>query len=126
RKWVERAASRLVAPGVGMEGGATYGHLRDYVQGFFLAPHVVGQALKGAVFAAAMLEEAGFSASPAWDEPRADILQQVRFGDPDLLIAFCRGIQSASPVDAHLPPDAAPIAGCVDPVVTAAGTLVPG
>lgn len=126
RKWVERAASRLVAPGIGMEGGATYGHLRDYFQGLFLAPHVVGQALKGAVFAAAMLEEAGFSTSPAWNDRRTDIIQQVRFGDPDLLIAFCRGIQEASPVDAHLVPEPAPMPGYEDPVIMAAGTFVQG
>ncbi|MGI6127342.1 MAG: aminotransferase class I/II-fold pyridoxal phosphate-dependent enzyme [Planifilum sp.] len=126
RKWVERAASRLVAPGIGMDGGATYGHLRDYFQGLFLAPHIVGQALKGAVFAAALLAEAGFSTSPAWDEPRTDIIQQVRFGDPELLIAFCRGIQAASPVDARLTPEPAPMPGYEDPVIMAAGTFVQG
>lgn len=126
RKWVERAAARLVAPGIRAEGGATFGHLRDYFQGFFLAPHVVGQALKGAVFAAAMLAEAGFSTTPAWDEPRTDIIQQIRFGDPELLIAFCRGIQEASPIDAHLTPEPAPMPGYADPVVMAAGTFVQG
>ncbi len=126
RKWVERAASRLVAPGIGMDGGATYGHLRDYFQGLFLAPHIVGHALKGAVFAAALLAEAGFSTSPAWDEPRTDIIQQVRFGDPELLIAFCRGIQAASPVDARLTPEPAPMPGYEDPVIMAAGTFVQG
>lgn len=126
RKWVERAASRLVAPGIGMEGGSTYGHLRDYFQGLFMAPHIVGQALKGAVFAAAMLEEAGFSTSPAWDEPRTDIIQQIRFGDPELLVEFCRGIQGASPVDARLTPEPAPMPGYDDPVIMAAGTFVQG
>lgn len=126
RKWVERAAARLVAPGIGMEGGATYNHLRDYFQGLFLAPHTVGQALKGAVFAAAMMAEAGISTSPAWDDPRTDIIQQIRFGDPELLIAFCRGIQEASPVDAHLTPEPAPMPGYDDPVIMAAGTFVQG
>lgn len=125
-RWVERAASRLVAPGIGVEGGATYGYMRDYFQGLFLAPHVVGEALKGAVFTSAILEEVGFSTTPTWEEPRTDIIQQVRLGNPDLLIAFCRGIQSASPVDAHIMPEPAPMPGYTDPVIMAAGTFVQG
>ncbi|SEN43065.1 aminotransferase class I/II-fold pyridoxal phosphate-dependent enzyme [Lihuaxuella thermophila] len=125
-KWVERAASRLVAPGIGVEGGATYGYLRDYFQGLFLAPHVVGEALKGAVFASALLEELGFHTTPAWHEERTDIIQQVHLGTPELLIAFCQGIQSASPVDAHILPVPASMPGYADPVIMAAGTFVQG
>ncbi|WP_419179851.1 methionine gamma-lyase family protein [Polycladomyces zharkentensis] len=126
KEWVERAAARLVAPGIRAEGGATHGYLRDYFQGLFLAPHVVGEALKGAVFAAAVLEEAGFSTDPGWDSPRTDIIQQIRFGNPEALIAFCRGIQAASPIDAHLRPEPAPMPGYDDPVIMAAGTFVQG
>ncbi|WP_093230510.1 methionine gamma-lyase family protein [Thermoflavimicrobium dichotomicum] len=125
-KWVKKAAARLVAPGIGLEGGATFGYLRDYYQGLFLAPHVVGEALKGAVFAAALLEEIGFDTTPKWNEVRTDIIQQVRLGNPDLLVAFCQGIQAGSPVDAHIAPVPAPMPGYKDPVIMAAGTFVQG
>ncbi|MCS1351203.1 methionine gamma-lyase family protein [Mechercharimyces sp. CAU 1602] len=124
--WVKRAATAVVAPGIGSEGGATYGYLRDYFQGLFLAPHVVGQALKSAVFSAAMLERAGFPTSPRWNEGRTDIIQQISFQDRDLLIAFCEGIQEASPIDAHLLPVPAPMPGYPDDVIMAAGTFVQG
>jgi cystathionine beta-lyase family protein involved in aluminum resistance len=124
--WVKRAAARAVAPGIGVEGGATHGYLRDYYQGLFLAPHVVGEALKGAVFTAALLEEIGFVTTPSWQEMRTDIIQQVHLGHPDLLLAFCQGIQSASPVDAHLLPIPASLPGYADPIVMAAGTFVQG
>ncbi|RMB00158.1 cystathionine beta-lyase family protein involved in aluminum resistance [Thermoactinomyces vulgaris] len=125
-KWVERAGSRLVAPGIGIEGGATHGYMHDYYQGLFLAPHVVAEALKGAVFAAAFLEEAGFQTTPGWEEPRTDIIQQVYLGTPELLVAFCQGIQSASPVDAHILPVPSLMPGYEDEVVMAAGTFVQG
>jgi cystathionine beta-lyase family protein involved in aluminum resistance len=125
-KWVERAAARLVAPGIGMEGGATYGYMRDYYQGLFLAPHVVGEALKGVVFAAALLAELGFQTTPTWEEERTDIIQQISLGTPELLIAFCQGIQSASPVDAHILPVPSPMPGYRDEVIMAAGTFVQG
>ncbi|WP_240511800.1 aminotransferase class I/II-fold pyridoxal phosphate-dependent enzyme [Paludifilum halophilum] len=126
KKWVNRAAARLVAPGILAEGGASYGYMRDFYQGFFLAPHVVGEALKGAVFASAILEAAGFETTPRWDGERTDIIQLVKFGDPDLLVAFCRGIQEASPVDARLRPEPSPMPGYEDPVIMAAGTFVQG
>ncbi|MBA4494446.1 aminotransferase class I/II-fold pyridoxal phosphate-dependent enzyme [Paenactinomyces guangxiensis] len=125
-KWVKRAASRLVAPGIGLEGGATYGYLRDFFQGLFLAPHVVGEALKGAVFTSALLEELGFDTSPGWQEKRTDIIQQIHLGSPERLVAFCQGIQSASPVDAHISPVPAAMPGYEDPVIMAAGTFVQG
>jgi cystathionine beta-lyase family protein involved in aluminum resistance len=125
-KWVRKAAARLVAPGIGLEGGATYAYLRDYYQGLFLAPHVVGEALKGAVFTSALLEEIGFNTTPKWNEPRTDIIQQVHLGNPELLVAFCQGIQAGSPVDAHISPVPAPMPGYEDPVIMAAGTFVQG
>ncbi|QKG84502.1 hypothetical protein GXN76_08440 [Kroppenstedtia pulmonis] len=124
--WVDLAAARLVAPGILAEGGASHGYNRDYYQGFFLAPHVVGEALKGAVFASAILEEAGFDTSPRWDDPRTDIIQLIQLGQPELLIAFCQGIQEASPIDAHVRPEPAPMPGYEDPVIMAAGTFVQG
>ncbi|MFC4077942.1 methionine gamma-lyase family protein [Salinithrix halophila] len=126
REWVDRAAARLVAPGILAEGGATHGYLRDYYQGFFLAPHVVGEALKGAVYAAAILEAAGFISTPRWFEARTDIIQLIRFGKPEPLIAFCQGIQGASPVDAHVKPEPSAMPGYGDPVIMAAGTFVQG
>ncbi len=123
---VDLAASRLFAPGIGAEGGAMHGYQRDYFQGLFLAPHVVGEALKGAVFAAAMLEKAGFSTSPTWDAPRTDIIQQINLDQRELLIAFCQGIQAASPIDAHVTPMPSPMPGYADPVIMAGGTFVQG
>src|SRR5699024_10502192 len=119
-------ASRLVAPGILAEGGATYGYLRDFYQGFFLAPHVVGEALKGALFASAVLEAAGFETTPRYDEPRTDLIQLIRLQDPKRLIAFCQGIQAASPVDARFLPEPSPMPGYEDPVIMAAGTFVQG
>jgi cystathionine beta-lyase family protein involved in aluminum resistance len=126
KKWVEKAAARLVAPGIGVEGGATFGYLRDYYQGLFFAPHVVGQALKGAIFASGLLERLGFETTPRWSEPRTDIIQQISLGSPERLVAFCRGIQAASPIDAHITPEPAAMPGYQDPVIMAAGTFVQG
>lgn len=126
KEWVERAASRLVAPGIGVEGGATYGYLRDYFQGLFLAPHVVGESLKGVVFTSALLEELGFLTTPRWNEPRTDLIQQIYLDKPELLVAFCQGIQSASPIDAYIQPIPAPMPGYTDEVIMAAGTFVQG
>ena len=86
----------------------------------------MGEALKGAVFASALLESAGFESTPRWEEPRTDIIEQIRLGNPDLLIAFCQGIQAASPVDAHVRPEPSPMPGYEDPVIMAAGTFVQG
>lgn len=123
---VERAAERLTAPGLGREVGSVPGGLRLYYQGLFLAPHFVVQALKGAVFAARMLEGLGFVTSPRYNEHRTDIVQAVQLGDPEAVLAFCRAIQAASPVDAHVTPEAAPLPGYDDGVVMAAGTFVQG
>lgn len=126
KNWVERVAGRMTAPGIAAEVGATYGYLRDFFQGMFLAPHVVGEALKGMVFAAAALQEEGFMTSPTWEEPRADIVQQVVLEQADRLIAFCQGIQSCSPIDSYLTLEPAPMPGYTDPIVMAAGTFVSG
>lgn len=123
---LRQVGSRLTAPGVGTEGGAMYGFTRDFFQGFFLAPHIVGEALKGAVLTAGVLEELGFRVSPRWDEKRTDLIQQIDFQSPELLIAFCQGIQKASPIDSRVLPEPGPMPGYEDPVIMAAGTFVQG
>lgn len=127
RKELVRLASyRMAAPGIGAEGGASLYSLHEMYQGFFLAPHVVGEALKGAVFSAALLEKLGFRTNPLWHEPRTDLIQSVEFGSAERLIAFCQGIQKASPVDAHVTPYPSEMPGYADPVIMAAGTFIQG
>lgn len=123
---LEQVGARLTAPGVGNEGGAMYGYTRDYFQGFFLAPHVVGEALKGAILTAAVLQELNFPISPKWNEKRTDIIQQIDFKTPELLVAFCEGIQKSSPVDAYVTPVPGPMPGYEDPVIMAGGTFIQG
>jgi cystathionine beta-lyase family protein involved in aluminum resistance len=123
---IEQVGTRLFAPGIGLEGGPTVHSLLDVYQGFFMAPHVVGEALKGAVFSAAMLETLGFRTDPLWHEPRTDLIQAVEFGSGEHLIAFCQGIQQASPVNAQAMPQPGEMPGYEDPVIMAAGTFVQG
>lgn len=126
RELVEQASYRMAAPGIGGEGGATLGTLLDMYQGFFLAPHVVGEALKGAVFTSAILERLGFRTNPSWDDARTDLIQAVDFAQAEQLITFCQAIQHASPVDAHVTPQPDRMPGYEDPVIMAAGTFVQG
>jgi cystathionine beta-lyase family protein involved in aluminum resistance len=125
-KFVELAAFRLTAPGIGGEVGAMLGATRRMFQGLFLAPHVVGQALKGSIFAAAMFEELGFSTQPRWEEPRSDLIQAIRFTSAEHLIAFVQGVQKASAVDAHVVPEPWDMPGYEHPVIMAAGTFIQG
>ncbi len=126
RKLVELASYRLAAPGIGAEGGASLYSLLEMYQGFFLAPHVVSQALKGAIFTAAVLEQAGLSTSPKWNERRTDLIQSVHFPTAEKMISFCQAIQAASPVNAHVSPQPSPMPGYEDPVIMAAGTFIQG
>ncbi|WP_036719097.1 aminotransferase class I/II-fold pyridoxal phosphate-dependent enzyme [Paenibacillus harenae] len=123
---VEAAAYRLTAPGIGGEVGAMLGTMRAMFQGLFLAPHFVGQAVKGSVLAAAMFEELGFETKPSWDEPRTDLIQAVRFGQAEHLIAFVQGIQQAAAVDSHVVPEPWDMPGYENPVIMAAGTFIQG
>lgn len=123
---VEKCAYRMTSPGIGAEAGATLNTLADFYQGFFLAPHVVAQALKGAIFTSAMLEEVGMTTSPAYDAPRTDLIQSVSFQTAEQMVAFCREIQSASPINAHFAPEPAYMPGYEDDVIMAAGTFVQG
>lgn len=123
---VEAAAYRLTAPGIGSEVGAMLGTLRSIYQGLFLAPHLVGQAVKGSVFASALFEQLGFETQPRWDVPRTDLIQAVRFGSAEHLISFVQGIQQAAAVDSHVVPVPWDMPGYEHPVIMAAGTFIQG
>ncbi|WP_341302011.1 methionine gamma-lyase family protein [Lysinibacillus sp. FSL H8-0500] len=123
---VEKCAYRMTSPGIGAEAGATLNTLADFYQGFFLAPHVVSQALKGAIFTAAMLEEVGMSTSPSYKASRTDLIQSVSFQTAQQMIAFCREIQANSPINAHYAPEPAYMPGYEDDVIMAAGTFIQG
>lgn len=125
-KLVEAAAYRLTVPGIGGEVGASLGNNRSLYQGFFMAPHIVAQALKTAVYAASLLEKLGFDTFPAWDAVRSDIIQSVDFGDGGLLQKFCAGIQHYSPVDSYVTPEAWDMPGYENPVIMAAGAFIQG
>lgn len=123
---VEHASYRLTVPGIGGECGATLGQSRLLYQGLFIAPHTVAQALKTAVFCAALLGRLGYETSPGVNDERADIIQRVRLGSADTLVKFCRGIQSGSPVDAYLSPEPWAMPGYDCQVVMAAGAFIQG
>ncbi|PYG89893.1 cystathionine beta-lyase family protein involved in aluminum resistance [Ruminiclostridium sufflavum DSM 19573] len=126
RKLVEQCAYRLTSPGLGKEVGASLGNNRLMFQGLFMAPHVVSESLKGAVFCAALMKRAGFETLPAVDSRRSDIIQAVRFNNADCLIAFCQGIQKGSPVDSYVTPQPWDMPGYDSPVIMAAGAFVQG
>lgn len=123
---IENAASRLTSPGLGKEVGASLGILKDFYQGLFLAPTVTASALKGAIFASAMFEKAGFPVLPDSVEERVDIIQAVTFGNPEGVIAFCKGIQAAAPIDSFVSPEPWDMPGYDAPVIMAAGAFVSG
>ena len=123
---VEKAAFRLTTPGVGGEGGAMLYSNHEMIQGFFLAPHVVSQAIQGAVFTAALLEEFDISSIPKWNEPRTDLIQLISLKDKEKMVAFCQAVQKFSPIDAHVSPVPAYMPGYEDDVIMAAGTFIQG
>lgn len=123
---VERAAMRLTTPGIGGECGSTLGNNRLLFQGLFLAPHTVAQALKTAVFCAAMMEELGLDSSPGIEEKRSDIIQMVKLRSPERMKRFCLGIQSGAPVDSFVTPQPAPMPGYDCPIIMAAGAFIQG
>ena len=125
-KCIENCAYRLTSPGLGREVGATLGVSRDFFQGLFLAPTVVGGALKGAIFAANIYERLGFKVVPNGSESRHDIIQAVEFGTPEGVIAFCEGIQSAAPVDSYVAPEPWAMPGYDSDVIMAAGAFIQG
>ena len=123
---VERAAMRLTTPGIGGECGSTLGNNRLLFQGLFMAPHIVAQALKTAVFCAAMMDELGFESSPGVEEKRSDIIQMVKLGSPENMKRFCLGIQAGAPVDSYVTPEPWPMPGYNCPVIMAAGSFIQG
>ncbi len=123
---VEKCGYRLTCPGVGLEIGASLGHTRELFMGLFSAPHVVGEALKTAVFTAALFEELGFGVTPTAYEKRADIIQSVICGNPESLIAFCQGVQSGSPIDSFACPEPDDMPGYDSKVIMAAGAFTLG
>ncbi|WP_412177800.1 aminotransferase class I/II-fold pyridoxal phosphate-dependent enzyme [Sporosarcina sp. YIM B06819] len=123
---VEQCAYRMTSPGLGAEAGASLDTLLEMYQGFFLAPHVVSQAVKGALLTAALLEDFGLKTSPHYTEKRTDLIQSVSFKNADQMIAFCRTIQANSPINAHYAPEPSYMPGYTDDVIMAAGTFIQG
>ncbi len=126
KRAVELCSYRLTSVGVGGEVGATFGHNKSFYKGLFYAPHTTAQALKTAHLAAYLFEALGYTVEPRWNEERHDIIQSVITGKGELLCAFCRGIQSASPVDSHVTPEPWAMPGYGDPVIMAAGAFTQG
>ena len=126
KELVELAAERLTAPGLGKEVGPTLGINKQILQGLFLAPQVVANALKTAVFASKMLEELGYNVEPKFNDKRTDIVQTINFKSPEELIKFCQGIQKGSPVDSNSIPEPWDMPGYTDQVIMAAGAFVQG
>lgn len=123
---VERAANRLTAPGIGSEGGAMFNQHRLIFQGFFMAPSVVADAVKGAILASKIFDEIGYDSTPKYYEKRTDIIQNITFGAPEPLEEFCRTIQALSPVNGYVTPIPEYIPGYEDKVIMAGGTFIEG
>ncbi len=126
RDLIENISYRMTSPGIGGECGLTFGQSRTMLQGFFMAPRVVNGALKGAVLCGKVFENLGFAVCPKPEDMRSDIIQTVRLGSPEAVVAFCQGIQAAAPVDAHVKPEPWNMPGYEDQVVMAAGAFVQG
>ena len=126
RELVEKCAARMTCPGVGREVGATFGLNRELYLGLFSAPHVVGEALKTAVYSAALLEALGYEVTPKYDEKRGDIIESVTLGSAEAMVAFCQGMQKGAPVDSFVTPEPWDMPGYDDPVIMAAGAFTLG
>lgn len=125
-KYVDKCANRLTAPGIGSEGGAMFNQHRLIFQGLFMAPSVVCDAVKGAVLAAKIFDDIGYSSEPKYYEKRTDIIQNITFGSPEPLEHFCRTIQALSPVNGYVTPIPEHIPGYEDAVIMAGGTFIEG
>lgn len=123
---VEQVANRLTAPGLGKDCGLTFGTTRSTLQGLFLAPHIVSEAVKGALLVGIVYKRLGFNVVPDIDDPRSDIIQAIEFNSPERVIEFCRGIQAASVVDSYVTPEAWDMPGYEDKVIMAAGGFIEG
>ncbi|WP_252503530.1 methionine gamma-lyase family protein [Sporosarcina sp. Marseille-Q4943] len=123
---VKKCAYRMTSPGIGAEAGASLDTLLEMYQGFFIAPHVVSQSVKGALFTAGFLESFGLNTTPHYSTDRTDLIQSVNFENAEQMIAFCRTIQENSPVNAHYAPEPSYMPGYTDDVIMAAGTFIQG
>ncbi|CEH34660.1 methionine gamma-lyase family protein [Romboutsia lituseburensis] len=123
---VELISYRLTSPGIGKECGLTFGTSRTVLQGFFMAPYVVSQAVMGAIYCARMFEKMGYEVLPKYDDPRSDIIQIVRLKNADEVVAFCQGVQAAAPVDSYVKPVPWAMPGYDDEVIMAAGAFIQG
>lgn len=123
---IKGCAYRMTTPGVGKEAGAMLYSTHEMLQGFFLAPHAVSQAIQGAVFTAALLARFEIESTPKWDAPRTDLIQMVELKEQEAMVKFCQAIQRYSPVDAHVSPIPAYMPGYEDDVIMAAGTFIQG
>ena len=126
RKYVEQAAYRLTSPGLGKECGSTFGLVRLMFQGLFMGPHITAEALKSAIFSSSLAEKLGYDVSPKFYEKRSDIIQAIKFNNPEALINFCKGIQKGSPVDSFVECEPWDMPGYTDKVIMAAGSFVQG
>ena len=123
---VERISYRMTSPGIGGECGLTFGQTRTMFQGLFIAPKTVNGAVKGAILCAKVFERLGFDVLPKAQDKRSDIIEAVKLGSPEAVVAFCEGIQAAAPVDSHVTPVPWDMPGYGDPVIMAAGAFVQG
>ena len=126
KQYIENIANRLTCPGIGKECGASLGISKSFFQGIFLAPQVVASALKTAVLSSAVFENLGYEVCPLPFEKRTDIIQAIKFGDEDRLVAFCQGIQKGSPIDSHVVPEPWDMPGYAHQVIMAAGAFIQG
>lgn len=126
KECIEQCAYRMTTPGLGREVGASLGHNRSLYMGLFNAPHVVGEALKTAIYAAALFERLGYEVSPSYNEYRGDIIQTVLLRNADALVAFCQGMQKGAPVDAFVVPEPWDMPGYNNQVIMAAGAFTMG
>ena len=125
-EYVTQSSYRLTTPGIGGECGSTFGVMRQFYQGLFLAPHVAMEAVKGAVFCSRIMELAGFEVLPKYNEKRSDIIQAIKFGNKENLIKFCKGIQKGSPIDSFVECEPWAMPGYNDEVIMAAGAFIQG
>ena len=123
---IEKISYRMTSPGIGGECGLTFGQTRTMLQGLFIAPKTVNGAVKGAILCAKVFELLGYDVCPKPEDTRSDIIQAVKLGSPEGVIAFCKGIQAAAPVDSHVSPEPWAMPGYEDPVIMAAGAFVQG
>lgn len=125
-EYVAQASYRLTIPGIGGECGSTFGVMRSFFQGLFMAPHVAIEAVKGAIFCSRIMELAGFEVLPAYTDKRSDIIQAIKFNDKEKLINFCKGIQAGSPIDSFVQCEPWDMPGYEDQVIMAAGAFIQG